>query len=175
MTTPEFSRQLQIEAARAQPVEFAFEATLAERAALASRLGLERLDAFAIGGALREVRGGDLTLECKIAAKMMRNCVVTLEDFPAELTETCHILFRRDFQEAEAPALSEAAESDLWEEPLPETRLDIGEIAVQFAALALDPYPKAPGAAFEAPSGTGADAAEKASPFAILEPEKFRK
>jgi hypothetical protein len=61
------------------------------------------------------------------------------------------------------------------EEPLPEGPLDLGELVAQEFAVALDPYPRAPGAAFtptwgEDPAGVAAGEPPegKIRPFADL-------
>jgi hypothetical protein len=48
-------------------------------------------------------------------------------------------------------------------EPLPDGFIDLGALAVEFLALALDPFPRKPGAAFDS-----ADSDETPSPFAAL-------
>ena len=62
---------------------------------------------------------------------------------------------------------------DLGQEEPPEEALDgqidLGELAVVHLALGLDPYPRAPGAAFKAPSWVEKDGkSEPESPFAVL-------
>lgn len=129
-----------------------------ECAALARRMLVPEV--LALRCTFRLVR---LTADCVLAeghllAKVMRTCVISLDDFAAEIDERFRIRF--------VPA---GQESD---DPDPETddeigyvggALDLGEAAAEQLALALDPYPRAPGA--ELPEF---EADADASPFAAL-------
>jgi hypothetical protein len=79
---------------------------------------------------------------------------------------------------AKAPAGSEVTidpEGETVIEPWPEGSLDIGEAVAQELAVALDPYPHAPGAALESAWQPEAAAEESAKPFAALEKLRNRK
>ena len=43
-------------------------------------------------------------------------------------------------------------------EPIVDGRLDLGALATEFLILGIDPYPRKPGAVFEAPSSADRDA-----------------
>ena len=80
---------------------------------------------------------------------------------------------RRAFRAAEAeiaaspPGEEEEIRFDAEDEPDPliDGRIDLGELAAEFVALGLDPYPRKPGVEFEAPERTET---KRTSPFASL-------
>jgi len=163
--TPEFSRPVQIDhvgpAWHSHPVE----AGPAERAALAARFGLVALPALAAEVKLRRVRAGryiEATLH--LTAEVVQSCVVTLEPVAAAIDETGRELYGPIGGGSEAP--EEVLVDPDSPEPLESPSLDLGEIVAQHLALALDPYPRAPGAA--APGEAAAEAEARPSPFAGL-------
>ena len=58
-------------------------------------------------------------------------------------------------------------ESDDPPDPIVRGGIDLGQVAVEFLSLALEPYPRTPGMDIAAPQAA-ADAARPASPFAGL-------
>jgi hypothetical protein len=70
--------------------------------------------------------------------------------------------------EAAVPAPTDGGEIEIPAEDAPEVlvddTVDLGAIATEFLALAVDPYPRKPGAVFEAPAA----ADDAARPFAAL-------
>jgi uncharacterized metal-binding protein YceD (DUF177 family) len=158
----ELSRAYLIDPLPEDGIRFAIEASAGERAALARRFGLLALDLLAAAG--RIVRGPlprSVLVEGRLEAGATQSCVVTLEPVPAEPSAA----FRRLFVPSTAPepevevdALGDDAE------PLTGPRLDVGEIVAEELALALDPYPHAPGADVAAAAGNG----ETRGPFDVL-------
>jgi hypothetical protein len=156
--TPELHRPVPADRVGAAGFEVTVEANAAERAALARRMRLP--DMLALRCTFRLVR---LTAACilgegRLQAKVVQTCVVSLEDFVAEIDERFRVRF--------VPAGQET------DDPDPETddeigyaggMLDLGEAAAEQLGLALDPYPRAPGA--ELPEA-GTETEE--NPFAAL-------
>ena len=74
---------------------------------------------------------------------------------------------------AKAPTAAEIAidiEADDAPEPLVAGGVDVGEAVAERLALALDPYPRKPGASFDTPPEEPGDASEsRPNPFAALE------
>ena len=95
---------------------------------------------------------------------MTQTCVVTLEPFEAEVAEPVELRFA-DLPEAALdggePRVVEVAEEDA-PDPIVSGRIDLGALTAEFLALGLDPYPRKPGVAFDAPGET------RESPFAAL-------
>lgn len=141
-------------------------ASAPERAALARRFDLPAIDALSAEVRLRRVRGGAaIRLSGRLSARVVQSCVVTLEPVPADIAETFSILFADRQERPETVMIGDEADED-WPEPLPEGPLDIGEVVAQQLSLALDPYPRAPGAAAEAAWQNAGGGRE--SPFAPL-------
>lgn len=140
----EFSRPVVVDERRGR-VRFSIAAEEAERAALARRFSLPGIAQLACTGTLSPAAGGRWRLAARLDAVVTRNCVVSLEPFEDKVEEGFEIEFvpPDDGKEGELDLAEEDAE------PLPEGgELDIGEIAAQQLFLALDPFPRAPSAAW---------------------------
>jgi uncharacterized metal-binding protein YceD (DUF177 family) len=148
---PEFSRPVDI-ARLAGVKERRIEASPAERAALARRFGILGIDSLGARVRLAPVARG-VRLDAEFEAEVVQECVVTLEPVRSVVVEQFSIIYGE-------PSTAEAqpiGEDDDLVEPLPGNELDIGEAVAQQLSLALDPYPRLPGAEFpeearEAPS-----------------------
>jgi uncharacterized metal-binding protein YceD (DUF177 family) len=162
---PEFTRPVDVDRLPSGEGVYDLAATPAERAALARRFDLLALDRLEAQVRLTRLPGGLLRLSGALSADLVQACVVTLEPVRGRIDDQFTLLFRPGVEEGEkAVVLSGAAE---LVEPLPGGVLDIGEAVAQQLSLALDPYPRAPGAAAASPGEA------LASPFAAL--AKWRK
>lgn len=165
----EFSRIIDVAALGAGEVVREIDATAEERAALARRLGLNAIAALAATVRIRQ-RGRRLVeVTGSFAADLEQTCVVSLEPVPAHITRSFRQLYSPD---AEEPTGEVVIRPDEDEEDVPEPliadRIDIGEAVVQQLAVALDPYPRKPGARIPPEySGTGDDDG-RSGPFAAL-------
>lgn len=165
----EFSRRLDLEAVRGPRVRFDVAASPTECVALAKRFGLVRLDRLAAAGEATLGAGGHWRLSGRLDAAVVQTCVVTLDPVPAEVRDDFEIEF------APAEGAEEEGEVEVMDgdaEPLPPGGvLDIGEIVAQQLSLALDPFPRTPGAVWSGPDeGAPAGEAEpdRAKPFEDL-------
>ena len=127
-----------------------------ERAALAARFDLvsmSRLEAR-----LRVVwRGDALRVDGDLRADVVQSCVVTLSPIESRLEERLELAFTRE-RPGETVGLDDA-------EPLTGDVLDIGELVAEELSLALDPYPRLPGA--ERPESADREVPRE-SPFDVL-------
>lgn len=148
----------------------------AELPALAARLKLPAVASLACQFALRAEGGGLVGAHGTLTARVTQTCVVTLEDFPADVAETFEVVF---VPEGAAGAADDDDPMAPDEIPYGAPGIDLGEAAVQQLALALDPWPHSPGAALpasarddpddEAADGAAAAGGEaKPNPFAAL-------
>lgn len=124
---------------------------------------------------LRRWRKEGVALDGRLRAKASQACVVTLAPVEQEIDETFSMRFDPD---AASLAGDDDGEIDIdafAEDPpdlLEGGRIDLGAILCEQLALALDPFPRAPGA--ELPEGFGdaddgdAEEERKPSPFAVL-------
>jgi hypothetical protein len=167
-----FSRKMKAGAIGTVAVQRQIEADAAERAALAKAFGLPAIASLTGSFTLTSAAstGGVIEATLELASRVTQVCVVSLEAFEANITETAKLRF--------IPATALREESDIAELD-PETLegpdelpyagdvIDLGAALAEQLALALDPYPRKPGA--ELPVGTSSGAA---NPFAILAARK---
>jgi uncharacterized metal-binding protein YceD (DUF177 family) len=170
-TEPELSRRYALDRVGSAGVHFDISASADERSALARRLELSALRRLGASGSLeRRGSGQVIALSCRVTADLDQPCVVTTEPVPAVLDLVVERLFipvSLDRGAAVDDRGEIALSPDLEEpDPLGTPFLDVGEIVTEEVALALDPYPHAPGAdalpaAANCPAGPG-------RPFAAL-------
>ena len=140
---PELSRPLPLERIGPQGAEMTIEASAAERAALAERFGLIRIDDLRARVTLAWVGGNRrLRLKAEIHADVVQTCVVTLDPVENTVDETVEILFEATDDAETVREVVLAASDDA--EPLPGDPLDVGEVVAEEFALSLDPYPRRP-------------------------------
>ena len=139
------------------------EANDRERALLARRFGLLSLDRLEASATLRRVSGGPLVrVEGRLDADVVQRCVVTLGPVAGHVEDSFAELFGPPGFKAEA------GEEDEMPEPFDGHAIDAGELVAQHLSLALDPYPRAPGATLPGPDHD-ADGGGRRNPFAVLE------
>lgn len=147
---PETGRRLKLTA------DESVRATVAEAAGVN---GLTRLEAtFDL---TRQGRGG-LHVVGGVSATVRQTCVVTLEAIANEVVEPIDLVFAPARGQASAAAELPVQADDL--EPIVDGKVDLGAIATEFLILGIDPYPRKPGAVFEAPRSADRDT----TPFAAL-------
>jgi len=139
--TAELHRLVAADRVGAAGLDVTVEANAAERAALARRMHLP--DVLSLRCTFRLVR---LTADCILAeghllAKVVQTCVVSLDDFAAEIDEHFRVRFVPAGQESDDP--DPEADDEI---AYTGGALDLGEAAAEQLGLALDPYPRAPGA-----------------------------
>ena len=169
---PEFSRIVAVERIGTRWQSHAVTACEAERAALARRFALVELPALSAEVRLRRARAGRFVeIDGVLQARVVQNCVVTLDPVAAALDEPFTLLLGPIGRAAPAPATSDLI-IDLDEpEPLDGDDIDIGELVAQQLSLALDPYPRTAGAADPRESAVADGAAAEPAverPFAAL-------
>jgi len=182
-----FSRPLQAAAVPAEGLDVVLQPNAGECAALARENDLRALTG--LEARLHVARRGAEGLEVSghLRAKVRQTCVVTLEDFDAEVDEPVHLRFApppRSGKSASAAPRRAAKKSERWKEqaedepaparivdleedapdPLIGGAIDLGAIVGEFLTLGLDPYPRKPGARFSEPAPAG----EEDGPFAAL-------
>jgi hypothetical protein len=177
-TTPEFARPIAVADLGEDGKAFAEEASPGERQALAHRFGLVSIEALATAGCLdREPQGEQVRLRARLAARVTQTCVVSLVPVAAAIEV--------DFERRYAPGVADewadvgghareltaGLDDDVFAEPLVGGIVDVGEAAAEQLALELDPFPRAPGAAFAGLAngdGEAAAATPTTGPFAAL-------
>jgi uncharacterized metal-binding protein YceD (DUF177 family) len=157
--TTELSRPVLLQRIGPEGYRMRVEASVAECAALTRRMGIPAVRALACDFDLTRPNGGaSVVAEGDLTAVVVQTCVVSLDDFEDTLHERFRVIFVPAGTENDDP---DAEEDD--EIPFEGDVIDLGEAAAEQLALALDPYPRKPGA--ELP----ADLVEQeGSPFAAL-------
>lgn len=168
MTTPEFHRPFPVDKLRNHPMHEHIEANAEECEALAVRLDLVAIKALEADLQLTAAHGGMVEALGRFTATIVQNCVVSLEPFEAQVQDDIRTYYARA---ADIPKTEDVdVDDDRSPEPIePDGTIDLGELAAQSLSLALDPYPRKPGAAFTPPDDNAAAPEEKKqSPFAVL-------
>lgn len=148
------------------------EASATERQAMADLAGVrDILSAYADFEVVPK-SGGRVQVTGRVRARVGQICVVTLDPIESEIDEEVDLTFA---PEAETRRLEDLIEEGQDEEEPPVVAdppeaivngiIDLGRIATDALFLAIDPYPRKPGAAFEA-EVTALD--PKDHPFAAL-------
>lgn len=154
--TPEFSRPIAVPRIGGAPLEVTVTATEKECRALAARMALPAIGALECRFVLRR-NGSAVMAAGHLRARVTQVCVVSLDEFETPIEEDFAVRFVPAGTEAEA--IDPEREDEI---PYEADRIDLGEAAAQQLALALDPYPRKPGATLEA------EPPAPASPFAAL-------
>lgn len=144
-------------------ISFNLTATQEECKALAERFDLPAVYSFELFGS---VRGSDiLRYEGKFEVKVVRECVVSLEEFEQTVSGEFSELFSENGTDF---SVETNFDIDMDDEEtvdlIKNGRLEIGEIAAQQFGLHLDPFPKKEKGLFEYKEAV----AEKVNPFEIL-------
>jgi len=148
---PEFSRPVAADRVGRDGYQVTIEADPAERAALAARFGLVSLEALRARCRLRPVAGGMIELKADFDAEVTQLCVVTLEPFPARVADGFDQRYALDPQRFRPQGEDESMFDPEAEDPpeaLEDGGIDLGEAVAQQLAVALDPFPRAPGVTF---------------------------
>jgi hypothetical protein len=136
----------------------------ADLAAFAGVVGVESMATLDLDLHVKPYRGDGLAVEGRVRATIGQTCVVTLDPVENEIDEEIEATFRPEValkphlvhDEEEGLAIDASVASD---DPLVGGAIDAAAIAVEFLVLGIDPHPRKPGVAFEAPDGTGASSA----------------
>ncbi len=141
--TPEFSRPERLDTIGGEARAVRIGADDGERAAVARRFGLLAIAALDAELTIRR-EGTDVLVAGRVTATVTQACSVTGEPLPAAIDEPVALRFVAE------PAVGEEIELDadaLDTLPIEGGAIDLGEAAAETLALALDPFPRGPGAA----------------------------
>ena len=114
--------------------------------------------------------GGRFHVAGHVRARIGQTCVVTLEEIESDIDEPIDLVFAPPEQIPQMAALVDEAEEGDEEtpdppEPIENGMIDLGRVTTDALYLAVDPYPRKPGAVFE-PVLEAADPEDH--PFAAL-------
>jgi len=148
--TPEFSRLIDVRQTGGKSMKI--EAEEAERAALAKRFGIVRIDRLRADLELSR-KNHEVEVCGRMVADLVQPCAVTTEELPVSIDEPVYVRFvpeRTDYAPDEELELDA---EDCDEIEYGGSHIDVGEAVAQSLALAIDPFL----------TGPNADAARKAA------------
>jgi uncharacterized metal-binding protein YceD (DUF177 family) len=144
------------------------------RSAVARLAGLDALPRLEAAFDLTPHGRGGLHVVGRVSATVGQTCVVTLEPIENEIDEPIDVAFAPDAAPLRGAAGDEIdAASDDVPELLVGGTVDLGAIATEFLLLAIDPYPRKPGAEFQQPV-TEDDSAHPFAPLSALKQGRRR-
>lgn len=150
------------------PVKRSLVADEAARARIAKALGLDSLGRLQAEIQAKAWLDG-VEVAGRWSARVGQVCGVTLDPFESELSGEIHLRALPEGSAALGGADESGGELDLdpdADDPpdvLESDRIDLGAYVVEDLSLAIDPFPRKPGAEFAAPEDKG-----ELSPFAVL-------
>ena len=174
--TPEFSKLLAVTDVPPNGKVVRFEVGEGERAALATRFNLIALDKFKGTANVKPWRRHGLVVEGTLEADVVQACIATLEPIDAHVKSSFTLNFlplemiERDAAKASDKEIIVDVQNEDPPEAIENGVIDLGEAMSEQLAIAIDPYPKKPGAVFKPAEITSAEVTEiKPNPFAALE------
>ena len=176
MTPPEFSRPVRIDTLGAGARSVEIGANEGERAALATRFGIDAIDR--LSAKLDLVRSGDeVRARGTLSAAVTQSCVASGEPVAETVDQSFEIVFRPVPSGGSPDEEIELSEGELDVVFYQGAAVDVGETVAETLSLSLDPFPRSP-AAEAALKEAGVKAEEEAkaesSPFAALK-DRFGK
>ncbi len=145
------------------------EADAASREAVARRLGLVGIGRLVADLVASRWQGEGVLLVGALEADVVQTDVVTLDPLPQSVTEEVRLRFVPEHSRLAPAGFEPGAEVEV--DPAAEEietfngdRIDLGEAIVQLLGVALDPYPRRSGVAFDGVQ----DGEPEPSPFAVL-------
>ncbi|KHK93150.1 YceD family protein [Novosphingobium malaysiense] len=171
MSTSEFSRPFDVRQVEGKTPRL--EASETERAALARRFELVRIDSLS---AELELHREDRTVEARgrLRAEIVQSCAVSAEDLAVSVDEDLFFRFVPERTDHVPDEEVEIDADDCDEIEYAGTHVDLGEAVAQSLALAIDPFLTGPDAeATREAAGIGSP--EDQGPFAALKGMKLGK
>jgi hypothetical protein len=156
-----FSRPFDLAALQRQRGPIRIEASIDERKAIAEEFNLLALDTLEAEFEMAPGLGDAFELTGRVRSSLVQSCVVSLAPVPQTLDEAMVL----DLVPAGSP-MAEVEETDDRDPPAvyEDGSVDLGAIALEYFALGLDPYPRAPGAVLPAEANSD----QPSGPFAAL-------
>lgn len=141
--TPEWSRPERVDTVGDRPRDVAIEADERERAGLARRFALLAVARLRAEWTLRR-EAGAIVARGRVTGAVTQACSATGEPVPATVDERVELRFVDETPVGEEELELSADALDTL--PIEGGAIDLGEAAAETLALALDPFPRAPGA-----------------------------
>ena len=140
---PEFSRPERVDTIGAEPRDVAIEAAADERRALAARFDVVGIDRLAATFTMQRDAVG-IVLAGRVEGTVTQACSATGDPLAVRLDEPVALRFVEPHRGPDEAELGGDAIDTIEIEG---DAIDLGEVAAETLALALDPFPRSPGAA----------------------------
>jgi len=169
-----FSYHVKVGHISANPVEVHVEADASELTALAKTWNVVSVDDLSADLQIARWKRDGVRIKGRVQAKIVQSCVVTLEPVESAIDESFEQIFVPEGSKLARQPGSDAGEMLLDPDgpDLPETfvgdTIDAGEVVAEFAALAIDPYPRKEGIEFSGHIEDCGEDDKKPSAFAVL-------
>lgn len=146
------------------------DAAPAQRERMAAAAGVNAMPQAEASFDVVPAAGGRVHVSGRVRARVEQTCVVTLDPVENEIDEPIDVEFAPPSQipvSAKSIQKEEGEDAEIAEPPEPIVNgvIDLGQLAMEFLVLGIDPYPRKPGVVFVAPE-TPKDPEEH--PFAAL-------
>lgn len=175
MTNPAekpFSREISVADVPDKGIQTRLEASAEERTAIARLLDLTALDELSFEYSLSKQSDNRFVLDGKVQARVTQSCVLSLDPIESAPSILIDSQFWPEADLAEAAASDGAVQVDPEDdgpEPIVDGQIDIGHLAYEYFAAALDPYPKKSEATFDwSDARAGSNGEGMDGPFAAL-------
>lgn len=169
-----FPYRLKVGHISANPVEVKLAADAEELKALADFWNVRSVDALSAILTVSRWKKDGVRVKGEVHAELTQSCVVTLEPVASVIDERFEQIFvpecsklARIMTDASGEMVLDPEGPDLPEE-FSGDEIDAGQAVCECVALAIDPYPRKEGVAFDAHIEDDAKEDKKQSPFAVL-------
>ncbi|MDP2118945.1 MAG: DUF177 domain-containing protein [Hoeflea sp.] len=178
MTIPgddEFSYPVKVGHISANPFTVRISADPADLARLEAQWGVREVRSFEAEVVLSRWKRDGVRVKGHVSVSIVQDCVVTLDPVAQKIEEDFEAIFLPENSRLAKRVRDGTAELVLDPEgpDLPETftgdSIDVGGVAAEFAALAIDPYPRKQGADYADRIESDPATDKKPSPFAVLQ------
>lgn len=141
-----------------------------QREYLAERFQVRAVENFSASVTATRFRGG-VRVQGEVQGAVVQSCIVTRDPVVQAISEPIDRVFLPGQHEADGAGAGAEVFVNLEDEDFPDyfegNEIDLADLVMEIFALAIDLYPRAPGA--HLPDGVAGDDPSDASPFAALE------
>lgn len=169
-----FSYLVKVGHISANPVQVRLEADERERQGLAKLWQVSAVNELRAELQIGRWKKDGIRIKGRVKGELVQACVVTLEPVVSRFSEEIEQIYVPEGSKLARIVIDGVAEMVLDPDgpDAPETfvgdTIDAGVLVSEFAALAIDPYPKKEGVEFAGHADTPADEVRRPSPFAAL-------
>ena len=151
--------------------DIAISASASECLDIAAECGLERVGRLEATFHISKGAGPLLAVQGHISADIVQTCGVSLESVPAVVEAEIALTYTLDAIKSRVEVDVDLIDEDP-PEPVLDGQIDVGALAIEHLVLNLNPYPRAPEAAFDAQkwheTENSSDESASVNPFAAL-------